>query len=98
MFSTLRRDHLNRATCDRAILILLVLFTPAAFIIADAPATTRPEDILNFLDKTVSWHRQLSNHLSMVNGEDVALCVCKNRDKEDQVIQVTTKLAEKKSQ
>jgi len=98
MFSTLRRDHLNRATCDRAILILLVLFTPAAFIIADAPATTRPEDILNFLDKTVSWHRQLSNHLSLVNGPGDTVFLNENRQIADQVVQLAFEFARAEAQ
>src|SRR5215467_10417974 len=98
MFSTIRRDHLNRARCGRAVLILLVLFTPAAFIIADAPATIRPEDILSFLDQSVSWHRQLSNHLSLVNGPGDAVFLNENRQIADQVVQLAFEFARAEAQ
>ena len=54
-------------------------------ISADAPATSRPEDILNFLNQTVAWHRVLGDRQSLMNQPSDAIFLNENRQIADQV-------------
>ncbi|HEY6967850.1 MAG TPA: hypothetical protein VJA94_01495 [Candidatus Angelobacter sp.] len=96
MFSTLR--HLTRVTCGRTAVILLALSAPLAFIAADAPATIRAEDILSFLNRTITWYRLLSSQQQLVNEPGDAVFIANNRQIADEVVRLSFEFARTESQ
>ena len=96
MFSTLR--HLTPVTCGRTILIVLVLLTLRAFIVADAPAAIRAEDILSFLNRTITWYRLLSSQQQLVNEPSDAVFLANNRQVADEVVRLSFEFARTESQ
>ena len=96
MFSTLR--HLTRVTCGRTVVILLVLSAPLAFIVADAPATIRAEDILSFLNHTVAWYHSVPDRQLSANETADAVFLANNRQIADEVVRLAFEFARAEAQ
>lgn len=76
----------------------LITFAVATAICADAPATSRPEDILSFLNQTVAWHRLLGDRQSLVSRPSDAAFLSENRQIADQVVQLAFEFARSEAQ
>jgi small-conductance mechanosensitive channel/flagellar motility protein MotE (MotC chaperone) len=82
----------------RAITPLLLLFAAATALPADAPSTTRPEDVLSFLNQTIVWYRQLGSLQQLVNEPSDAVFLNDNRQIADQVVRLSFDFARTEEQ
>src|SRR5262245_51293012 len=97
MFSALRASSLEMLFFLRTLAIFLLISVAAAST-ADAPATSRPEDILGFLNQTVVWYRLLSNQQQLVNEPSDAVFLSDNRQIAEQVVRLSFEFARIESQ
>lgn len=77
--------------------VFIVFFTAAA-LIADAPAGSRPEDILSFLNQTLVWYRLISSQQQLVNEPSDSIFLNENRQVADRVVQLSFEFARTESQ
>jgi small-conductance mechanosensitive channel len=83
----------------RTLAISILLLTAVTGRTADVPATTsRPEDILRFLNQTVVWYRQLASQQQLVNEPSDAVFLSDNRHIADEAVRLAFDFARSESQ
>src|SRR5215471_9603079 len=98
MLPTLRARSFKMLISRKAVVVFTLMFLAAAGLIADAPATNRPADILSFLNQTVVWYRLLASQQELVREPSDAVFLNENRQIADQVVRLAFEFARAEAQ
>jgi small-conductance mechanosensitive channel len=90
--------HPPRTIRNRRLAGLLLMFAAVTALPADAPATSRPEDILGFLNQTIVWYRLLNSQEQLVNQPSDAVFLSDSRQIAEQVVRLSFEFARTESQ
>ena len=78
--------------------IIILLLTASPGLPADAPTTSRPEDILKFLNQTIVWYRLLATQQQLVNEPSDSVFLDDNRQIADAVVGLSFEFARAQAQ
>jgi len=73
----------------RAGIVILFAFASVAALVSAAGSENRPEDVIAFLNRTISWYRQLSAQQELVDEPNDAIYLNENRQLAEQVVRLS---------
>src|SRR5215472_14089868 len=81
-----------------AAILIAVVFTATYTIPAQTQPTTKPEDVISFVNQTIVWYRQLANQQQLVSQPSDAVFLNDNRQIAEQVVRLSFDFARNQAQ